>query len=178
MPEIITLDSYDEYSLIADPRVDGEGSLWQSGNINERIYQLPAPLFVVQMIREHCDHKAVHNEFKTIIGVLALGMDDAPDTILPNNEYLAAVETVIGYLRSGFNVLIHCGMGISRSSYLILGVLIRHWHMPYDQAIAHLQIRRPVAAPNAGFAEHVRSLEGQLAQNIDALHIPLSCASE
>ncbi len=149
------------YSCIASVR---GGYVWQSGSINAEIFKIPRKLVVVQMEGTFCDHRAVHNGHN-IIAVITEAIEDAPNAVLPDNEYLALVDSIIAYLDNDFDAVIHCGMGISRSSYVTLGVLMRGTKLSFDEALRILKEGRPVANPNAGFAAHVKRLESVLIGN-------------
>ncbi|CAF0965764.1 unnamed protein product [Adineta steineri] len=51
----------------------------------------------------------------------------------------------------GEKVLVHCQMGISRSSSIVLAYLIKFHHENLTDAYDHLLNRRHIAAPNFGF---------------------------
>ncbi len=47
--------------------------------------------------------------------------------------------------------LVHCAMGISRSSTIVLAYLIRDQRMPLSQALAYVKSKRHSINPNKGF---------------------------
>lgn len=60
-------------------------------------------------------------------------------------------------------MLVHCAAGISRSSALLIGYLMRKYGMTYEQAEKQLLERRRIIKPNAGFQQQLRQYESQLA---------------
>ncbi|XP_061564312.1 dual specificity protein phosphatase 13B-like [Cololabis saira] len=58
-------------------------------------------------------------------------------------------------------VLVHCAMGLSRSSTLVLAYLMIHEHMTLVDAIKAISTNRNVS-PNEGFLEQLRNLDKKL----------------
>ncbi|XP_061665286.1 dual specificity protein phosphatase 13B-like [Syngnathoides biaculeatus] len=58
-------------------------------------------------------------------------------------------------------VLVHCAMGLSRSSSLVLAYLMIHEKMPLAAAVQAVGAERNIA-PNAGFLEQLRALDVRL----------------
>jgi protein-tyrosine phosphatase len=56
-------------------------------------------------------------------------------------------------------VLVHCIAGYSRSASLVVAYLIGHAALTFDEALALVKERRPVAEPNLGFANQLRAFE-------------------
>ena len=63
------------------------------------------------------------------------------------------------YIREGNNVLVHCQMGISRSSTLVIAYLMKFWGMTRDGAYLHVKARRPKTNPNPGFWDQLGEYE-------------------
>lgn len=72
--------------------------------------------------------------------------DALPDTV----DYIAEV------VGAGGVVLVHCHMGISRSVTVAVAYMMRHHHMPFDAAMAHVRDKRPIANPNPRFQDILR----------------------
>jgi protein-tyrosine phosphatase len=53
-------------------------------------------------------------------------------------------------------VLVHCAMGISRSSSVVIGYLIKHHEWSYDQAYDFVKVRRSTIKPNAAFVTQLK----------------------
>ncbi|XP_034427327.1 dual specificity phosphatase DUPD1-like [Hippoglossus hippoglossus] len=58
-------------------------------------------------------------------------------------------------------VFVHCAMGLSRSSTLVLAYLVIHENMTLVDAIKAVSANRNIS-PNAGFLEQLRELDKQL----------------
>ncbi|XP_048843883.1 dual specificity phosphatase 29-like isoform X2 [Brienomyrus brachyistius] len=58
-------------------------------------------------------------------------------------------------------VFVHCAMGLSRSSTLVLAYLMIHEHMTLAEAITAVSEHRNIC-PNSGFLEQLRKLDQQL----------------
>lgn len=73
-----------------------------------------------------------------------------PDLHAPDAERAAAiVDQVVGDLRSGRSVIVHCGAGIGRAGTLAAAVLVRLGLSPAD-ALEVVAASRPMAGPEAG----------------------------
>lgn len=71
------------------------------------------------------------------------------------DDLMVAIERVA--LSGGNNnVLVHCNMGISRSTSVVISYMQRKHAMSYDQAYRHIKERRPVARPNRLFERLLR----------------------
>lgn len=49
------------------------------------------------------------------------------------------------------NVLVHCQMGMSRSSSLVIAFLIKEYGMDYHKAKIFTKNKRKIVCPNDGF---------------------------
>ena len=61
-------------------------------------------------------------------------------------------------------ILVHCAVGISRSSSLVLAYLMIYHHFSLVQAIQTVKSHRWIF-PNRGFLKQLRNLDIQLRQN-------------
>lgn len=55
------------------------------------------------------------------------------------------------YRLEGKNVLVHCLMGISRSSSIIIAYLIKYHNMNFEEAYNFVKSKRNIVNPNKGF---------------------------
>jgi protein-tyrosine phosphatase len=63
-----------------------------------------------------------------------------------------AVDAVAELVRRGAKVLVHCKMGYNRSVAVVLGMCVRHRHLTYEKALAHLvKARGPYVLNNVFF---------------------------
>ncbi|CAF0881019.1 unnamed protein product [Didymodactylos carnosus] len=70
---------------------------------------------------------------------------------------------------AGEKVLVHCQMGISRSSTLVLAYLMKYHHETLEQSFRYLLEKRPMISPNIGFLLQLVQYEEELrkTQEID-----------
>lgn len=64
--------------------------------------------------------------------------------------------------RKGGSVLVHCEMGISRSSTVVIAYLMRYHNMTRDEAYEVCKTRRPMVYPNQGFWKQLQDYETKL----------------
>ena len=102
-----------------------------------------------------------------------LGVDPVyPKDFKYKNIYLRDVSSqiIMDYLdecsdfiqeakESGGKVLVHCMCGISRSASMVIAYLIAKKQMRFEMAMSHVQTRRPIAKPNAGFQQQLINYE-------------------
>ena len=60
------------------------------------------------------------------------------------------------------SVLVHCQMGVSRSSTVVLAYLIRFQNMTRESAFEHVRSRRPKIRPNRGFWIQLERFESEV----------------
>ncbi|CAF1033529.1 unnamed protein product [Adineta steineri] len=72
------------------------------------------------------------------------------------NEFLQSCKA------NGEKVLVHCQMGVSRSSSIVLAYLIKYHHDSLDKAYNYLVERRHCAEPNLGFLLQLIRYEKEL----------------
>ena len=90
---------------------------------------------------------------------------------------VSVVDTVTSDVRSFFdeacefievarkansNILVHCTMGMSRSSTIVIAYLMKFKGMRLSEAMAFTKDRRPVASPNTGFMSQLIEYEVEL----------------
>lgn len=135
-----------------EPMKPGWGRVWQSG-IDEwwKHDQVPRPRASVSMVGP-IEGLGLSAHISTYI-------NDSPEDTLSKEMLLAMTDAVIGFLRNGVNVIIHCVEGKSRSSYLDCAVHMRAMNVSYDEALALIKKQHPIAQPNSGFEAQLRDLE-------------------
>lgn len=88
-------------------------------------------------------------------------VDDLPqENILPYLE--GAARFINRHVQVGRAVLVHCEMGRSRSSTVVIAYLIRFHGLSRDDAYIHVKERRFSVNPNQGFWEQLRHFEAQV----------------
>lgn len=109
-----------------------------------------------------------------ISAVLSVGIEcpiELPDQVLgkfiscldvPEMDFAPILEESIEFIRecldSGRPVLVHCNAGVSRSSSVVIGYLIKECYMKFDEAFRAVKYKRPAIQPNAGFMRYLKSL--------------------
>lgn len=59
----------------------------------------------------------------------------------------------------GWNVLVHCSVGVSRSSLVTCGWIMRRYNLPMGQALEYLRSNRKCVRPNLGFVNLLLKME-------------------
>ncbi|CAM4829414.1 unnamed protein product [Rotaria magnacalcarata] len=93
--------------------------------------------------------------------VLWINVEDATYTDIAEhfkitNEFLHSCKT------KGEKVLVHCEMGVSRSSSIVLAYLMKYHHDSLEEAYDYLVKRRHCVEPNLGFLLQLIRYERQL----------------
>jgi hypothetical protein len=148
-----------DYSLISNI-VPGGGTIYQGGAVDLGIYKIPAPLVLLCMDAGEVNEKWI--DHKTIQGLMAYQIEDSPDACLPDEILIALADAAIAFVRRGVNLYVHCGAGISRSSYADIAIHMRLFKVPYGEAFAMIAKQRPQIAPNPGFIAQLKKLEPTL----------------
>nr|XP_019935853.1 PREDICTED: protein phosphatase Slingshot homolog 3-like [Paralichthys olivaceus]XP_019935861.1 PREDICTED: protein phosphatase Slingshot homolog 3-like [Paralichthys olivaceus] len=64
--------------------------------------------------------------------------------------------------KRGQAVLVHCKMGVSRSSSTVIAYLMKQYRWTLDTALAYVRDRRPIIQPNEGFLKQLQTYNGIL----------------
>lgn len=96
-------------------------------------------------------------------------------TDLPNEDILKHFEDAFKFIDDALlfsnshkanNVLVHCNMGVSRSSSFVIGYLLKKSIFEnYKSAYEHVKQCRPKILPNKGFIEQIKKYEKLLRHN-------------
>lgn len=93
-------------------------------------------------------------------------VDDLPsENILPYLE--GAARFIDRHVQAGRSVLVHCEMGRSRSSTVVIAYLMRFHGLSRDDAYIYAKTRRFSVNPNQGFWEQLKCFESQAKHVID-----------
>ncbi|XP_020651819.3 dual specificity protein phosphatase 13A [Pogona vitticeps] len=105
-----------------------------------------------------------HEFYGTTIEYHGVPAYDLPDFDLSPYFYPAAEFIHKALTSPGAKILVHCAVGISRSSSLVLAYLMIYHHFSLVQAIQTVKSHRWIF-PNRGFLKQLRNLDIQLRQN-------------
>ena len=75
------------------------------------------------------------------------------------------LEEAHGYIKdklNDHNVLVHCQMGISRSSTLVIAYMMKEYGMSFKEARDFVRSKRPEIDPNQGFIDHLINFQHYL----------------
>ncbi|XP_015270010.1 PREDICTED: dual specificity protein phosphatase 13 isoform A-like [Gekko japonicus] len=104
-----------------------------------------------------------HDFYGTTIEYYGVPAHDLPDFDMSPYFYPAADFIHKALSIPGAKVLVHCAVGISRSSSLVLAYLMIYHHLPLTEATEAVKKHRWIF-PNRGFQEQLRILDIQLRQ--------------
>lgn len=84
---------------------------------------------------------------------------------VPESQMQYIIEDSADFIEAHISkgVLVHCGVGVSRSAFVVLGYLMLKRQMSFDKAYEHTLARRPCICPNEGFCQYLRKLDSDLA---------------
>ena len=104
--------------------------------------------------RDHCDRAlcAARNDCDVVRECFALDDHSMLDPVATRALIEAAAARVTALREQGHSVLVHCNMGVSRSTAVVLRHLMdREPTLMYSEALARVQRMRAIAQPNALF---------------------------
>ena len=70
-----------------------------------------------------------------------------------------ATEFIHEHVSQGGAVLVHCEKGVSRSSTIVIAYLMRYHDMKRDEAYTKVKSNHPIADPNYGFYQQLKTFE-------------------
>ena len=116
-------------------------------------------LKITHIINISVEHQCV---FPDKIKYLHLQMEDKEDVLL-KDRFTETVNFLTMALENPSNrVLVHCNLGISRSTTLILAYMMKTFHATVHEAFKFLRHRRPIVCPNIGFLRQLIEFEYEL----------------
>lgn len=89
-----------------------------------------------------------------------IGCLDLPETDINvvMNEACVFIHQILQKKRK---VLVNCNAGVSRSSAIIIGYLILHKNMNFDEAYKFVKLKRECIRPNDGFIRQLKELQNK-----------------
>mmetsp|Transcript_2422 Transcript_2422/g.4034 ORF Transcript_2422/g.4034 Transcript_2422/m.4034 type:complete len:227 (-) Transcript_2422:1-681(-) len=76
--------------------------------------------------------------------------------------HMSAAYNFIEESKHHGNILVHCHKGVSRSASFVIGYLMRKNEFTLDEAVAHVQMCRPVVNPNSSFLVQLETFQSSL----------------
>ncbi|XP_060622838.2 dual specificity protein phosphatase 13A-like [Anolis sagrei] len=111
--------------------------------------------------------KGSHGFYGDTIEYHGVPAHDRPDFDISPYFYPAAEFIHKALATPGAKLLVHCAVGISRSSSLVLAYLMIYHHLPLAEAIQTVKSHRWIF-PNRGFLKQLRSLDIRLREKNSA----------
>jgi hypothetical protein len=71
----------------------------------------------------------------------------------------------INFIKGAENILVHCMVGASRSSTVVIAYLMWAYRWTYEQAYKYVLSKRHIARPNEGFDQQLKLFERLLLMN-------------
>jgi protein-tyrosine phosphatase len=100
--------------------------------------------------------------FSDKVKYLHLELEDKEDVYL-KDRFDEAIQFMEMALRNpSSRVLVHCHLGISRSTTLVLAYLMKTFNATVYEAFRFLKHRRPIVCPNIGFLQQLIDYESEL----------------
>lgn len=96
------------------------------------------------------------------ISCLKLDIFDSRREKLPIDEAVRFIDNALSSPSSSSRVLVHCRLGISRSSSCVIAYLLKRYRYTMDQCLQIVKAQRSGVMPNDGFLEQLRSYEKEL----------------
>ena len=148
--------------IITTGELGVSAELWQGSDPTPEVNHLPHPLVIVRMNHDSQNWCAdnPHPEHSRLL--VNCGITDDEQGTLPAEKLLALVEEIVGWLKEGHHVLIHCLAGVSRSGYATTAVVMRLTGWSADRSLAWIRQRYERTCPNEHFLRHLRALEPRL----------------
>lgn len=116
-------------------------------------------LKLTHIINISVEHQCV---FPDKIKYLHLQLEDMEDVLLKDrfSEAIRFMDTA--FQNPSSRILVHCNLGISRSTTLILAYLMKTYNATLLEAFKYLRHRRPIVCPNVGFLHQLIDYESEL----------------
>uniref|UniRef100_A0A8D2LSC4 Protein phosphatase Slingshot homolog 1 n=1 Tax=Varanus komodoensis TaxID=61221 RepID=A0A8D2LSC4_VARKO len=129
------------------------GSEWNAANLEE--LQKNRVTHILNVTRE------IDNFFPEHFTYMNVRLyDEENSQLLP---YWKETYSFISSARDqGFQVLVHCKMGVSRSGSTVVAYAMKEYGWSLEQALRYVQERRPIVHPNPGFMRQLEFYQGIL----------------
>ena len=153
--DMIIRNSYERRNIITYPSTVINYKLYQGKGdqaTNEKIIDDLKITHVINITKEH------PNAFGDKLKYLRIAVED-----VKSSDLLKYFEESCDFITKAFQkkgvVLIHCNLGVSRSSTITLAYLMQTQHISLEDALTFLRTRRSCARPNFGFLSQLAKWE-------------------
>ena len=116
-------------------------------------------LKLTHIVNISIEHQCV---FADKIKYLHLELEDKEDVLLRDRFHETIRFMEVALQNPSNRVLVHCNLGISRSTSLILAYLMKTFNATLIEAFKYLRHRRPIVCPNLGFLHQLIDFEYEL----------------
>ena len=125
------------------------GNSFAAGDIKDlKAKGITAILSVVNGSSKHYFYKE-HGFYHKVIDIL----DNDSENII---QYFGEC---INFIRNNDKVLVHCGIGASRSTTIVIAYLMWKYLMNFNDTLKFVKEKRPIASPNPGFQAQLKIFE-------------------
>lgn len=96
-------------------------------------------------------------------------------------DILSHMETAFKFIEESKhygNVLVHCHKGVSRSAAFVIGYLMKKNELTLEEALAHVQMIRPVVQPNSSFLSQLSKYSPHSESVIDSSPLTSTVATK
>lgn len=115
------------------------------------------------------------NGFPRDFKYLKIDISDAPYVNI-GDYFEETYEFIENGLKNG-KVLVHCFAGMSRSVSIVIAYLMRKYNQSFEKTLALVKSRRPIANPNSGFKQQLKSYEQTLVSRSSSRSVETSLNS-
>ncbi|UJR20651.1 hypothetical protein I4U23_023773 [Adineta vaga] len=116
-------------------------------------------LQITHIINISYEHQCL---FPDKIKYLHLQLEDMEDVQLKNRFHETIQFMTIAFENSSSRILVHCNLGISRSTTVTLAYLMKTYNATLSEAFKFVRNRRPIICPNLGFLRQLIDYEYEL----------------
>lgn len=136
-----------------------ENKLYLSGMLPIRKISSVKDLCITHILSLTSLDECHENEQKFITKHLKIN-DDLNTDITKYAEEL--INFIVEGTRDNNKILVHCGLGVSRSPAVICLYLMKIKNMKMQEALSYIQSKRSIVQPNKAFLEQLKKYENEL----------------
>lgn len=81
---------------------------------------------------------------------------------LPETQLEPVLDEATVFINKNQGILVHCNAGVSRSSSVVIGYLIKEKSLTFEEAFNLVKSKRECARPNDGFSKQLKDLSNKL----------------